>query len=116
MFDSAAVGRRWRARNHTGNAESRYLSNRGKVWRLRRRHCPRSSSGRIFGDVRSKRPTAELVRLLKEQRHALAASCENYDKGNEWEAQRLATSFHSSPESRKHLARCLWTGVLATKP
>jgi hypothetical protein len=34
----------------------------------------------------------ELTELLAEQRHALAASCENYDKGNTWEAPRLATT------------------------
>ena len=40
----------------------------------------------------TKRPRAELVQLLAEQREAFAASCEGYDKGNEWEAARLATS------------------------
>ena len=41
---------------------------------------------------RAQRPRSELIRLLAEQRAALAASCEGYDKGNEWEAARLATS------------------------
>lgn len=39
-----------------------------------------------------KRPRAELIKLLADQRAALAASCEGYDKGNEWEAARLATT------------------------
>lgn len=39
-----------------------------------------------------KRPRQELVRLLAEQRAALAASCEGFDKGNEWEAPRLANT------------------------
>ena len=38
------------------------------------------------------RPRPELVQLLAEHRQALAASCESYDKGNEWEAARLATT------------------------
>lgn len=41
--------------------------------------------------MRAKRPRSELIQLLSEQRQALAASCEGYDRGNEWEAQRLAT-------------------------
>lgn len=39
-----------------------------------------------------KRPRVELVELLAEQRYVLAASCESYDKGNTWEAPRLATT------------------------
>jgi hypothetical protein len=42
--------------------------------------------------VGAKRPRAELIKLLAEQREALAASCESYDRGNEWEAARLATT------------------------
>lgn len=42
--------------------------------------------------MRAKRPRGELIQLLSEQRQALAASCEGYDKGNEWEAARLATA------------------------
>lgn len=38
------------------------------------------------------RSREELVKLFAEQRAALAASCENFDKGNEWEAARLATA------------------------
>lgn len=38
------------------------------------------------------RPRSELVALLAEQRQALAVSCESFDKGNGWEAARLATS------------------------
>ena len=41
---------------------------------------------------RRERDRVELVQLLAEQRAALAASCENYDRGNEWEAARLATT------------------------
>lgn len=40
----------------------------------------------------AKRPRNELVALLTEQRAALAASCESFDKGNEWEAARIATT------------------------
>jgi hypothetical protein len=40
----------------------------------------------------SKRTREELIELLAEQRSALAASCQNYDGGNEWEAARLATT------------------------
>lgn len=39
-----------------------------------------------------KRARSELITLLAEQRQALAASCESFDNGNEWEAARLATS------------------------
>lgn len=42
-----------------------------------------------------KRPRAELVKLLAEQRAALAASCEGYDKGNQWEGARLATTVYT---------------------
>lgn len=42
--------------------------------------------------ARAKRPRAELIQLLSEQRQALAASCEGYDKGHEWEGPRLATT------------------------
>jgi hypothetical protein len=42
--------------------------------------------------VGAKRPRAEFVQLLAEQRQALVASSENYDKGNEWEAARLAAT------------------------
>jgi hypothetical protein len=42
--------------------------------------------------VGTKRSRAELIQLLAEQRLALAASCESYDKGNDWEAARLATT------------------------
>jgi hypothetical protein len=38
------------------------------------------------------RERKDLVKLLAEQRAALAASCESFDKGNEWEAPRLATA------------------------
>jgi hypothetical protein len=38
------------------------------------------------------RDRSELVALLAEQRAALAASCESFDKGNSWEAPRLATA------------------------
>lgn len=38
-----------------------------------------------------KRTRQELVRLLAEQRAALAASCESFDAGNLWEAARLST-------------------------
>jgi hypothetical protein len=40
----------------------------------------------------SKRTRAELIQLLADQREALAASCEGYDNGKEWEAARLATT------------------------
>jgi hypothetical protein len=43
----------------------------------------------------AKRSRGELIRLLEEQRQALAASCENYDRGNHWEAARLATIVHT---------------------
>jgi hypothetical protein len=40
-----------------------------------------------------KRPRAELIQLLADQRRTLASSCENYDKGgNDWEAPRLAAT------------------------
>jgi hypothetical protein len=39
-----------------------------------------------------KESKAELVQLLNEHRQALAASCEAYDGGHEWEAARLATT------------------------
>ena len=39
-----------------------------------------------------KRPRAELVEHLKDQRAALAASCAGFDSGNQWEAARLATT------------------------
>ena len=38
------------------------------------------------------RPRQELLALFAEQRAALAASCEGFDKGSIWEAPRLATS------------------------
>jgi hypothetical protein len=38
------------------------------------------------------RSRTDLVKLLAEQRAALAASSEGFDKGNEWEAPRLATT------------------------
>ncbi len=59
---------------------------------LRRRYCAQPSSRRIQGNVGAKRPRAELIKLLAEQRQALSASCEGYDKGNEWESARLATT------------------------
>lgn len=43
----------------------------------------------------AKRPRVELVKLLAEQREALAASCEGYDNGKEWEAARLATAIYT---------------------
>jgi hypothetical protein len=42
--------------------------------------------------VGAKRPRAELIKLLAEQREALASSCEGFDRGNQWEANRLATT------------------------
>jgi hypothetical protein len=42
--------------------------------------------------VGAKRPRTELIKFLAEQREALSNSCENYDKGNQWEANRLATT------------------------
>lgn len=42
--------------------------------------------------MRPKRPRAELIQLLADQRRALEASCEAYDAGKEWEAARLATA------------------------
>src|SRR5262245_34753110 len=45
----------------------------------------------IQGDVENKRARSELIILIEEQRQALAASCQNFDRGNEWEAARLAT-------------------------
>lgn len=42
--------------------------------------------------MRTKRTKAELLQLLADQRAALAASCQSYDKGNEWEAARIANS------------------------
>lgn len=61
----------------------------------RGRCCSRSGPRRILGDVSSKgnkRSREELLQLLTEQRGALAASCENFDRGNQWEANRLATT------------------------
>ena len=43
----------------------------------------------------AKRPRAELIQLLAEQRQALAASCDGYDRGNDWEAARLATTVYT---------------------
>jgi hypothetical protein len=40
----------------------------------------------------AKRPRSELIKLLAQQRQALAASCQGYDRGDEWEASRLATT------------------------
>ena len=39
-----------------------------------------------------KRPRQELVEKFKNQMKALDASCANYDSGEEWEAERLATT------------------------
>lgn len=41
---------------------------------------------------KQKRPREELIGLLKGQRGALAASCKGFDAGEEWEAERLATT------------------------
>jgi hypothetical protein len=58
---------------------------------------------------RPTRTRAELVTLLAEQRSALAASCASYDRGNEWEAARLATSvftlFHDGGSTRSLLTQ-----------
>jgi hypothetical protein len=58
---------------------------------VRRGCCASASRGRIQGHVGGKRTRAELIQALAQERQALAASCANYDKGNEWEAARLAT-------------------------
>lgn len=58
---------------------------------MRSRHCSQPRSRRIQSDVGTTRPRAELISLLADQRAALAASSEGYDKGNQWEAARLAT-------------------------
>ena len=65
---------------------------------LRLGHCAGPCSWRIHCDVGKtgpKRPRAELLELLFEQREALAASCEGFDKGNQWEANRLATTIYT---------------------
>lgn len=41
------------------------------------------------------RPRAELIAQLANQRKALGASAENYDRGEKWEAQRLATTVYT---------------------
>lgn len=65
---------------------------------MRSRHCPWHCQQGIQDNVGTKQPKrtrAELVALLADQRSALAASCEGYDKGNEWEAARLATTIYT---------------------
>jgi hypothetical protein len=41
------------------------------------------------------RSRAELLEKLKIEQAKLTASCENYDKGNLWEADRIATSIYT---------------------
>lgn len=42
-----------------------------------------------------KRSRDDLILALEIQKQAIAASCEGYDKGNTWEAMRLATCVHT---------------------
>jgi hypothetical protein len=84
-----------RSRNHPYDAKSRCAHDCRRVRSLRHGHCAEPCSRCICCDVGAKRPRAELIQLLTEQRQALAASCEGYDRGSEWEAARLATTIYT---------------------
>jgi hypothetical protein len=84
----------WRARNKPVNGCRGHSRNFGGLGNLRRRSCAAARPRRIQGDVRRppKREKGELLELLQEQRAALHASCEGFDRGDDWEAPRLATA------------------------